>query len=1173
MSNFDWLDYDESPVFKQGIAIVRRNGKFGAVMVGGKEIIPPIYDDLSEFKDGYAVAKWNNQERVVNLSGQVRVIKDDEEIFLSDEFDWGEDFVENLCVVVKNGKYGILDANLKLFIPCEYEYIETLFEGLFKFRKGNKWGVIDRSKKLIAEADYINITNETEALLKVESRVQNGSSTESCYGFLDRHGKVIVPAHCRAITRHEQEENIFFITEISKKQIGVIDKNGNLIVPFIYSQISVKGCLLYCNVGDISSVYRFNGEHLLYIENQYVVIPAEYEYAQYIGYGLIQVSKNCYWGLIDITGQIIVETKYVCIDKFNGQFARIGISSKELKNIYLGNHRDNRDSLFSWLFDTHENKNFLYGLIDTRGDVILPIEYEEIEKWDNGYYAVKKDRLWGLLSPTLHVAIEPNKKSLKKLDDKYIVVRGSSEYSTNLQGLIDYYGNEVIPTDGGYYSFSEIEVLENGFLKVIYDKSQYKGSSRIGILNPKGRVVYSNDKCDDITYISNGLLLIKEYDTYNVANFQGKELFNTSYDYIEILENGNFLIHKDGFYGMAKKTGEIFIHPRYTNKIEFENGIAKVQVKGSSEVHYIDTNGQVIVLDSDKNEMRIPKNYYWGTDFINGISIVRTTTYVYDNVYGNDKIGVINEVGEVVIPTKYDDIKLLSDNTLLVYKYNSYGLFDITGKCILPDIFTTLEHINRDKVRVIWNLDKVKSWSFGQYTLGPNKLSSSDVDYIVNNRSALCDTQGNIISDKSLVCIGKFNNGYARCYRNIEVMNNNVVLKQAGIIDINGTIIVTPEYDSIILYHYPYARLRKGIIYGIADLKNRKIRLFDDINIKKAEYVDKFGRLIYMDGDCSNQQKNKGVIGLNGIILPPGKFAQIKLLDDGFIEVSNEDNTLYGLFDLDGKELLKMEYSFISSFMYGYARVRIGGHYEEEKNKFVGGKWGVIDKTGRFIKKCVHDEEQILSIDEIVKYKLIDTSEFDRYGRLLFRDYHYQNFNVGVIGLNRVVVPSGKYTNINLLENGLIEVSNEKRTLYGLLSVEGKELQEMKYSYISAFKNGYASICIGGYNNGFLHEAHIGGKWGVIDDTGKIVLECIYDEEQILTTKNTIERSLANEYGEPIIPILCSDYIPVDASSNIGYDYSDDDGDYDDSPYIDDCPYYNDNLDMDQQSIEFWNSF
>ena len=56
LENFDWeaLEkdfsqtkknkvYDSVSEFKQGIAIVTKNGKFGAIMVGNKEIVKPIY--------------------------------------------------------------------------------------------------------------------------------------------------------------------------------------------------------------------------------------------------------------------------------------------------------------------------------------------------------------------------------------------------------------------------------------------------------------------------------------------------------------------------------------------------------------------------------------------------------------------------------------------------------------------------------------------------------------------------------------------------------------------------------------------------------------------------------------------------------------------------------------------------------------------------------------------------------------------------------------------------------------------------------------------------------------------------------------------------------------------------------------------------------------------------
>ena len=48
--------YDYIGEFNQGIAIVVKNNLYGAILVGGHEIIAPAYDYISPFKDGYAKA-------------------------------------------------------------------------------------------------------------------------------------------------------------------------------------------------------------------------------------------------------------------------------------------------------------------------------------------------------------------------------------------------------------------------------------------------------------------------------------------------------------------------------------------------------------------------------------------------------------------------------------------------------------------------------------------------------------------------------------------------------------------------------------------------------------------------------------------------------------------------------------------------------------------------------------------------------------------------------------------------------------------------------------------------------------------------------------------------------------------------------------------------------------
>lgn len=1077
----------------------------------------------------------------------------DTKMIMPSKYDFIRDFTYGYAPVLLNGKFGIVNDVFEIIIPCEYEYIEPLSDCIFKFKLGNKWGVIDILKNLISEADYVNIVYETAFLLKVVSNEPNGDYSKFRYGLLDLQGNIIVSNQCENIIKFEDGSNVFLIVELDGKQ-GVYDKYGTLVIPFIYSKISVNNNYFYCwnyVYGDVSAIYNFKGEHLLYVnDKQYVIVPSEYEYAQYLGYRLVSVSKNYRWGLIDLSGQVIVENKFMSIDEFDGSFAKV--------------------------VQCVDEKKYQCGLIDTNGDIVLPIEYEEIEKWDNGYFVVKKNGLYGLFSPALHMLIKPSIEYLKKIDDKYILAIINSAYA-----LIDYFGNEIISTNKYYGSFSEIEVLENGFFKVIYYKSQYNNNSRIGISNNKGKIIYYNGACDDITYIGDGLLIIKSFvytthngighSVYNIANIQGKELFRTYYDHIEILGNGNFLICKNGYYGMATNTGQIFVQPKYTNKIEFENDFANIETKGSLQKHKIDSKGYVILIDSNKNEIKIPKDYYWGTDFICGISIVRSKD--------NDKLGLINEQYDVIIEPKFDAIDFLENKTILVRKDYFYGLYDINGKCILPVVFTLIEYINKNSIRVIWNLNFIKNWKPGDDTceVDTNKFVSNEVEYRVNNRSALCNTKGHIINDKCFIYVETFENvyGYARAYCTTYIdENHRLKREQVGIIDINGKTIVDPEYDGIILYG-SYARLRKGSIYGIADLQNKQIKIFKEINIKKTREIDSFGRFIYIDGDCNNLAMNKGVIGPNGIIISSGKFAHIELLKNGLIKVSNEGHCLFGLLGLNGNELLKMEYSYISSFNYGYASVCIGGHKNEEfPYRHIGGKWGIIDKTGKFIVECIYNEEQVLSAEDIIKHNLLDVSEFDSQGRILFTKWESpSNSIVGVIGLNGIIVPIGKYPNVDLLDNGLIMISDEKKQLFGLLGLDGKELLEMKYSYISSFKNGYASICIGGHNKGyFIDKQHVGGKWGVIDQTGKIVVECIHDEDLSLIKEDNSVIDLSDETNVP--KILCSDFISNEESSdNYYHSYDNDYGyDEDDTSSIYDNPYYNDNLDMDQQSIEFWNS-
>ena len=244
---------------------------------------------------------------------------------------------------------------------------------------------------------------------------------------------------------------------------------------------------------------------------------------------------------------------------------------------------------------------------------------------------------------------------------------------------------------------------------------------------------------------------------YNVANLQGKELFKYPLNEIKLLEDGNFSVRGNNGWGFSNRMGNLIASPRYRNELEFEYGFAEISIAGKDETLKINRSGKIQV-ENDKEHILLPNIYYWGTDFKYGVSIVRSIA--------RDYIGVVNFHGEEIIPTIHKSIKLLSDRTILCREDDCYGLYNTNGKCILPVIFSKINHVAKDRIRVVWNLKIAKSWDKDKYEKGSSvhKFQGSGTEYEVNQRAALCDSCGTILNDKQYLFVSRFTGKYAKVY-------------------------------------------------------------------------------------------------------------------------------------------------------------------------------------------------------------------------------------------------------------------------------------------------------------------------------------------------------------------------------------------------------------------------
>lgn len=127
--------YNKVLAFNEGLAAVEKDGKWGFINKKGEVVVPIMYRDVSPFKNGFAyVTKnypWENGWGFINKQGQGITP------FKYNVYYYGEEpdltrhyFSEGMAVVEKNGKYGYVNTKGEEVIPCIYDEADVFAQGV-----------------------------------------------------------------------------------------------------------------------------------------------------------------------------------------------------------------------------------------------------------------------------------------------------------------------------------------------------------------------------------------------------------------------------------------------------------------------------------------------------------------------------------------------------------------------------------------------------------------------------------------------------------------------------------------------------------------------------------------------------------------------------------------------------------------------------------------------------------------------------------------------------------------------------------------------------------------------------------------------------------------------------------------------------------------------------------
>ena len=384
----------------------------------------------------------------------------------------------------------------------------------------------------------------------------------------------------------------------------------------------------------------------------------------------------------------------------------------------------------------------------------------------------------------------------------------------------------------------------------------FEEKSKLGLVDLQGKIVLAP------TFNS-----IEEKQPYFIAcsKTKGCSVYNENlqlvlkggYNSIELGCEGQFIVKKNGKYGVVSEKGAVILPLKYSNinsnkngytiKLNEKAGLFNSEGKEIIPISYhwvytskIDDNIPIVAKLNDnnagyintKNEWVIPPTYQYAFDFQQGVAIVKKgRNYMYINLKGEP---VIQDFDNYVIQNFDNYVIEPSDNTYIVgvRKECKYIVYDLNGN--LLDTYDGF--INNWSGNAIFGVKKGGKWG---YIDGYGKVIVPFEYEEVNNfseglASVRKDGKWGYINPKNEIVIpieftnkevGSFKNGGAEYYTD----------RGAGLINLKGEIIAEPKYDSIEYVNGNIAIVSfNGYNYLYDFVKEKKLKRLRKVKIHKG---------------------------------------------------------------------------------------------------------------------------------------------------------------------------------------------------------------------------------------------------------------------------------------------------------------------------------------------------
>ena len=388
--------------YKEGEFVIKKDNKSGIMNMNGYVIINPEYDnikadayyspDTGYKNDGYIVSNTTDEGyRYGYIDNEGNKILDTNYNDLYRINYEGETYL----ICAENGKYGLFNKD-KNIIPNEYQAI-TYIEGdnLCLVQKGKKYGIITLEGSMILQVrynqidingDYIYTTDENSEIKVYDKKGNevevNQNTTISTIQENPEYKIYIDTSNGTTLYSIYQGENKItngnynyigylsnnnYIASRQNEKLGVIDQNENIKLEMKYDTIrKIDGTKLV--EADIQStntieIYNSNLEKIAEMNNATLTVEENY----------IKLSSTTEIRYFDLEGK-----------------------EKQNTEIFPEN------TIFA------KSQNGKWGFVDKNGQVVVDYQYDEVtEQNEYGFAGVKLNDKWGIVDKNGKIIVEP----------------------------------------------------------------------------------------------------------------------------------------------------------------------------------------------------------------------------------------------------------------------------------------------------------------------------------------------------------------------------------------------------------------------------------------------------------------------------------------------------------------------------------------------------------------------------------------------------------------------------------------------------------------------------------------------------------------------------------------------------------------------------------------------